>query len=172
MAFTHSKHCPPNHLIPPNLHHPTHLCPCHLTHLCLCHPTVQNKHLSHYKHKYNPPTFLEWRGHVFQKDDPVILLLLMMMQHSCVCLDCHCRSLFLAQCHQQHQCCAYGWSCEWHSAAGIWAWISRLYSSTIRRMQKHHLSTPKIHSITFHADVWWRLNSSSLFSACNQYINN
>src|ERR1700677_4371172 len=96
MAFTCIQHCPLNHLIPPNPHHPTHLCPHHPTRLCphyptrLClrHPTVHNKHPSHYKHEYNPPTFLERCSHVFRKDDPV-LLLPPMMQHSHGHLDCH-----------------------------------------------------------------------------------
>ena len=62
MAFACIKHCPLNHLIPPNPRHPT----CH----CLCHPTIHNKHPSHYKHEYNPPTFLERCGHIFRMDNP------------------------------------------------------------------------------------------------------
>ena len=39
------------------------------------------------------------------------------------------------------------------STAGMQAWISRLYSGGISKMQNFHFRTPKIHSITFCAEA-------------------
>ena len=50
-----------------------------------------------------------------------------------------------------------------HRAAGICAWISKLYSGARRRILKQCFNTLKMCSMTFQADAWQKLKSSFLF---------